>query len=92
MTTPDDGFDWCVQYRKLRDAYNGIMEGGAIKRVRLRTGEDERETEFTTSNAKDLKVAMDDARRKCEASLAPDQPRRYAIGIGCPIPPVRRIY
>lgn len=93
MTTiPNDPYDPCEEYAELIAARKEILSGGgAVKRTRFRNGEDERETEFSTVNIKDLEAAIARARRDCMATQEGARPSRHAIGIGHMGPPNRII-
>lgn len=88
---PGDTYDPCATYIELRTAYLGILKGQGAKRVRFRNGEEERETEFNSTNLEALRAAMKDAEAECQLTLG-GRSRRSAIGIGRLGPQIKRIY
>ena len=88
---PGDTYDPCASFIELRTAYHEALKGGAIRRVRFRNGDEERETEFDGTNLEALKAAMDQAQRECIAKTN-GRPVRSAIGIGRHLPRNGRIY
>lgn len=88
----DEAYDPCATYIKLRDAYNAVVMGESVKRVRYHNGEEQRETEFNQGNIAALKEAMNKALAECQAKNGHTQGRRSAIAIGHVRPRYPRIY
>ena len=86
----DEAYDPCAAYIRLRDAYHNVLTGETVRRVRIRNGEEERETDFAPGNIGALKEAMNQAQRECIAKTT-GRPARSAIGIGYR-GPIRGVY
>ena len=81
MSTTPDGvvYDWCAAYSRLLEAYHKVMAGGAVRSVRHRNGEDERQTDFSPANVAELRRALVEARNECQRANG-GRPKRSAIG------------
>ncbi len=80
---PDDDYDPCATYKKLRTAREQVLLGETVRSVRFRNGEEEHETDFGPVNIAALEKALAETKAECEMSLNPTgRPRRSAIGIG----------
>lgn len=92
LPIPGDTVDPCADYLRLKAAYEKVVLGQTVKRVRFHNGEEQRETEFGPANLEALEGLMNAAKDECQLSLGNTRPRRSAIGIGRLGPQVKRIY
>lgn len=78
-TDPDLTYDWCGAYARLRDAFQQVITGKTVRKVRFHNAGEERETDFEPGNAEELRAAMVQAREKCAKQCNGGRGTRFAM-------------
>lgn len=86
---PDSVYDWCAAYSRLRDAYQTVISGGTVRKVRFHNAGEERETDFEPGNAEELRMAMVQARENCAKQCNGGRGTRFAMQGGQTFAPLR---
>lgn len=84
VENPPLSVDWenpCDRYKALLDAYYATLAGGPA-RVRFRSGDEERETEFNKTNFGLLKQEMQSAKAECDRANGIMNTGRRSLRLG----------